>query len=297
MDIRNLTNSLGFMVKTIWREHGSDILSAAAAVGVGATAVLAVKNDRKARFHRTCDIEEKVRNGEVKTIGDYTKMDCFKATWKDYIPSVTCGVFTVGLIVGSDILNHKRQASLISAYALLQEGYSRYQNKVIDLYGMDTHDKVMNAIYAEEVEEDHAMWTENFCSRDTTEFGDDGSEQKHTFIEAYTGRKFIATLSRVHQAEYHLNRNFMFAGEACLNDFYEFLGLPKTDYGEAVGWSAYNGDLYWIDFNHKKEVLDDGFEYYVIDFVFSPCEGYFEEPEFDTGIGEPSTVGKEFDVR
>ena len=77
--------------------------------------------------------------------------------------------------------------------------------------------------------------------------------------------------------EYHLNRNFMFAGVIPLNDFYEFLGLEKTELGDAVGWSSCNGDIYWIDFNHHRLTLDDGMEIYVIDMVFEPTAEWMED--------------------
>ena len=82
---------------------------------------------------------------------------------------------------------------------------------------------------------------------------------------------------KVIQAEYHLNRNFMFAGVIPLNDFYEFLGLEKTELGDAVGWSSCNGDIYWIDFNHHRLTLDDGMEIYVIDMVFEPTAEWMED--------------------
>lgn len=74
-----------------------------------------------------------------------------------------------------------------------------------------------------------------------------------------------------------LNRNFMFAGVIPLNDFYEFLGLEKTELGDAVGWSSCNGDIYWIDFNHHRLTLDDGMEIYVIDMVFEPTAEWMED--------------------
>ena len=62
-----------------------------------------------------------------------------------------------------------------------------------------------------------------------------------------------------------------------LNDFYEFLGLEKTELGDAVGWSSCNGDIYWIDFNHHRLTLDDGMEIYVIDMVFEPTAEWMED--------------------
>ena len=74
-----------------------------------------------------------------------------------------------------------------------------------------------------------------------------------------------------------MNRNFMFQGIIPLNDFYEFLGLEKTEFGETVGWSSCNGDIYWIDFNHHKLTLEDGMEIFVIDMVFEPTAEWMED--------------------
>lgn len=96
-------------------------------------------------------------------------------------------------------------------------------------------------------------------------------------FNSFSQRYFESTIEKVIQAEYHLNRNFMFAGVISLNDFYEFLGLEKTELGDAVGWSNCNGDIYWIDFNHHRLTLDDGMEIYVIDMVFEPTAEWMED--------------------
>lgn len=84
-----------------------------------------------------------------------------------------------------------------------------------------------------------------------------------------------------------MNRNFMFQGVIPLNDFYEFLGLEKTEFGETVGWSSCNGDIYWIDFNHHKLTLEDGMEIFVIDMVLNrPPNGWkiFKSAKFTSRI-------------
>ena len=102
-------------------------------------------------------------------------------------------------------------------------------------------------------------------------------EVSRTFYDSFSQRYFESTIEKVIQAEYHLNRNFMFAGVIPLNDFYEFLGLEKTELGDAVGWSNCNGDIYWIDFDHHRLTLDDGMEIYVIDMVFEPTAEWMED--------------------
>ena len=81
------------------------------------------------------------------------------------------------------------------------------------------------------------------------------------------------------QAEYHLNRNFVMSGHLPVNDFYEMLGLSAIDGGEYVGWNCDDG-LYWIDFNHRKTVLDDGLEVYVIEMVWTPDTNWCDEEDF-----------------
>ena len=71
-------------------------------------------------------------------------------------------------------------------------------------------------------------------------------------------------------AEYHFNRNFTMRGYAFLNEFYEFLGLPMTEYGRIAGWSMSSG-IMWVDFEHRLIDNDDGgTACYSIDMVFPP---------------------------
>lgn len=69
------------------------------------------------------------------------------------------------------------------------------------------------------------------------------------------------------------------SGYLSVNDFYEMLGLSAIDGGEYVGWNCDDG-LYWIDFNHRKTVLDDGLEVYVIEMVWTPNTNCCDEEDF-----------------
>ena len=64
-----------------------------------------------------------------------------------------------------------------------------------------------------------------------------------------------------------------------VNDFYEMLGLSALDGGEYVGWNCDDG-IYWIDFNHRKTVLDDGLEVYIIEMVWTPDTNWCDEEDF-----------------
>ena len=138
------------------------------------------------------------------------------------------------------------------------------------MYGEETHNAIIDSIAKEKCSDVHITCS-GLISNSTLDF-ECGMEPEITriFYDSYSGRYFETSIGKVIQAEYHLNRNFMLCGVVSLNDFYEFLGLEKTDIGYEVGWSNYNGDIYWIDFNHVKTELDDGTEVFVIDMVFDP---------------------------
>ena len=190
---------------------------------------------------------------------------------KTYGPTVILAASTIACIFGAHAVTRKSQATLASAYTLLYSSYNEYKEKVKELYGEDAHQAVMEAIVKEKckkVELTAGGFTNGSLSIDEGYM----PEVVRTFYEPISERYFESTLSKVIEAEYHINRNFVLGAPITLNNFYEFLGLTPTDYGETVGWFV-SDDLYWIDFDHHTVALDDipnGMEVCVIYPVFEP---------------------------
>lgn len=88
------------------------ILTCIGAVGVVATAVLAVKATPKADGLIKADSR---RNHDGNPYAA-TKLEAVKSCWKCYIPAAATGVATIICIFGANTLNKKQQASLASAY-------------------------------------------------------------------------------------------------------------------------------------------------------------------------------------
>lgn len=244
------------------------ILSAMSVVGLAATTVLTAKATIKA--HGLIDAEP--------STDELTAKDTVKLVWKCYIPTAAVFVGTASCIIGSAILNKKQQASLASAYALMSASYNKYKDKVKELYGEETHEKIISSIAAEKVSKDHCITAEAFWRQTSLDFGNEDKDEEVTFylVDGFEdngiGRYFVSTVNRVLQAEYHLNRNF-FCGvwEANINDFYRLLGIKEIDGGDTIGWYLDDySDVYWIDFNHYKTIMDDGMEVCVIEIVNSP---------------------------
>lgn len=255
------------------RKYSPVALSCIASIGVIVTAFAAVKVTPKAVDLIHADSRKK-HDGDPYA---YSKKEAIVSAWKCYIPAVAIGASTIACIIGANALNKRQQAALTGAYALVRRSYNEYKDKLKELYGEDAHNAIVDSIVKEKCK-DISITSTGGWYNSTLDFGD-GMEPEitRTFYDAFSQRYFESTIEKVIQAEYHLNRNFMFAGTIPLNDFYEFLGLEKTEFGDTVGWSSVNGDIYWIDFNHHRLTLDDGMEIYAIEMVFEPTSDWMDD--------------------
>lgn len=206
------------------------ILTCIGAAGVVATAVLAVKATPKADSLIKAD-SRRNHDGDPYAA---TKLEAVKSCWKCYIPAAATGVATIICIFGANTLNKKQQASLASAYALVNRSYSDYKHKLKELYGEDAHKKIMESIAAEKSSMPPITATGGF-SNSSLEF-EDANEEQRLFYDSFSKRYFQATISQVLQAEYHINRNMVLGAFVTLNDFYDFLGISHIEGGDVVGW-------------------------------------------------------------
>ncbi len=228
----------------LWLKQASPtILSCAGVVGLIATTVTAVKATPEA-------IERIKYDSRFNHDGDsyaYTKLEAFKSAWRCYIPAVAIGVSTAACILGANTLNKRQQAALTSAYMLLNNAHKEFVKK-------DKDASVRKAII-----EDKA--------------NDISETEKSLFYEFNYGELFERDVIDVLSAEYKFNQQFVTKGYACLNDFYEILGLPKTEVGETLGWTR-DDDILWVDFEHELIEMEDGMECYIINMPEPPIPNY-----------------------
>ena len=240
------------------------ILTCVGAVGLVVTTVVAIKATPKAY--------EKIEQAKKEKGDDLTKLEVVKAAAPVYVPTILIGAGTLACMFGANVLNKRQQAALISAYTLIDNSYKEYKKKLVELYGEEVHQNVVDAIAAEKAEEMHI--TSDclcaICDMSTEDYSD-----PILFYDEYSHRYFEAPIEQVLMAEYHLNRNFVLRGYTTLNEFYEFLGIEQTKEGEVLGW-AVEDEFYWIDFNHRKTILDDGLECYIIETPYGPSSDFLE---------------------
>lgn len=251
-------NSLLNKSQTFLKRNSATILTFAGAAGVIATTVTAVKATPKAVRLLEQAKEEK---GE-----DLTKLEVVKIAGPAYVPATVIGVGTIACIFGANMLNKRNQASLMSAYALVDSAYKDYRKKVDELYG----DEAGAQIRAE-------------LAKDTYEENDDEKpvlleDGKRLYYDFYSKQYFEARPYDVQKAEYEVNRTLMMDDGVYLNEWYDLIGLKRLEHGDNFGWNtSTNMDAYWqtwIDFHHEKVVMDDGLECIIISFSQEPYPNF-----------------------
>ena len=253
--MNNLLNSS----KVFLKKNASTILTCVGAAGVVATGVMAAKATPKA-----LQLLEEAEKGKGEEL---TKVEKVKVAAPAYIPAVLVGASTIACVFGANILNKRQQAALMSAYALLDNSYKDYKKKVAELYGEEA-DKEVRAEIAKDKYTDEEI-----------ELKDDG---KQLYYDDYSGRYFEATAETLLRAENFVNRTLADTAGVFLNEYFEAVGLDRTDYGDYMGWSSC--EMYdmtwssWLEFYHEKVIMDDGLEVTIVKFGMEPTfdfENYY----------------------
>ena len=250
-------NSLLNKSQAFLKRNSATILTFVGAAGVVATTVTAVKATPKAMALLD---DAKKEKGE-----DLTRLETVKIAGPAYIPSMVIGVSTLACIFGANILSKRGQASLMSAYALIDNGYKDYRKKVDELYGEEASSEVRAGIAKDKYDENPVELV---------------NDDTRLYYDYYSERYFEATPYQVQKAEYEINRSLMMNDAVYLNEWYDHLELDRLDHGDDFGWNTCaNMEAYWqtwIDFHHEKVVMDDGLECIIISFMQDPVADFKE---------------------
>lgn len=236
--------------KRFVKKNSSTILTVLGAAGVVGTAVMAVKATPKAM--------ELIELAEEEKGEELTKWEKVQIAGPTYIPSILLGTVTITSIFGANLLSRRSQASLMSAYALLDHTHKEYKNKVKEMYGINADNDVRMEIAKDHYEEED-------------EYDDRYEDGKTLFYDEFSKRYYRVTKETQLRAEYEINKMLSQSGGASLNDYYNLLEIDRRDYGEFMGWSAAQMyEMYWDEwlyFHHTKVEMDDGMECYIVDYT------------------------------
>ena len=243
-------------------ENSPAILTAIGVAGTITTAFLAGKAAVKANDRILEDMVRRdmynTKHGE-RALEEPTPKEKFLLTWDCFIPPALTCTTTIAAIVLSNRIGTRRTAAMAAAYSLSERAFTEYKEKVYETIGKNKERKIQDEIAQDQV-------LRNPPRSDMIVVGSDV-----IFHEAFTGRYFRSNMEDVKQAVNRINHHMINNFSADLNDFYDFVGLDRTDMGDLLGWNS--DKLIELDFS---TIMDDQ-QRPAISFRYKipPREGYF----------------------
>jgi hypothetical protein len=182
-------------------------------------------------------------------------------TWKLYIPAVSVGCTTIACIILANRVGTRRAAALAAAYSLSEKALEEYKNKVVEKIGERKEQVVRDEIAQDRVNASPPVSREIIITGD----GD------VLCMDSYSGRYFKSNMEKIRKAENDLNWLIINEESASLTDFYDLIGLSKTDNSDDVGWNL--DKTFEIDFSGT---LAEGKPCMVVTFATFPKARYYK---------------------
>lgn len=224
-------------IQYLLKKHSTLIMTVVASGGVIVTTVLAVKATPKA--------QKLLKQATLSKGEPLTTIEKIKYGWKPYIGCGISCLATLGCIASIEYLNHQKQISLVSAYTILQNSFEQYRGNIKQICGDDVdllaRQEIVRARY-EGMDDPHMP------------------EDEEILFFDYQGMRFFwSSFHNVMAAEHKLLESLHARGYACLNEYYDYLGIPRLDYGYQLGWADYEScdpyNVHELEFNYEQTFM------------------------------------------
>lgn len=248
--------SLAKQVEKLAADNSPLILTAIGVTGTITTAVLTGKATIKAV--RLIDSEYQNNRNDA----DYVLEPKEKArlAWKLYIPPVAVGTLTVVSIIGANRIGTRRAAAMAAAYAVSQEAFNEYRDKVVEKIGDLKERNIRDDLAQDRV-------NKNPVENNTIVITNGGNVLCY---EQYTGRYFQSDMETLKKAQNDLNYQVNNSYYASLSDFYDLIGLERTTESDEVGWNS--NEL--LELHFSTTLAGDGRPCLAFEYRVVPIRGY-----------------------
>lgn len=147
-------------------------------------------------------------------------------TWKLWTPSLALAAISATCVIGANAVHAKRLAAIAGIYAITDNNFKEYQEKVGQMFGSTQPERVSEAVVEEHMAKTPATKSYIF----DTQQGDT------LFFDDLSGRYFLSDIETVRKAQNDLNNILYGDAWVSLNRLYELLELPTVSLGEDLGW-------------------------------------------------------------
>jgi len=253
---------LGILAKRAGKLAGDNtpaILTAIGVTGAITTAYLTGKASFKAAeilaLERNQFLEGHTED-EFEDIPFKEKMDL---VWKLYVPAAASAVLTVTAIISANHIGTRRAAALASAYSLSEKAYGEYKGKVLEKFGEKKEQTVRDELAQDKVNKTPSTKQEIILM-----------PHEVLCFDAFTGRYFKSDMETLRKAVNDINEQVINNTYAPLTDYYDLIGLARTDESDEIGWNT--DELLKVDYS--TTLSDDGRPCISITFSARPVRNY-----------------------
>ena len=261
MNMSNIVNSatktfhrVGFQIK----KHSPEILLVTGITGVVTSAVMACKATTKVdaiieESKKSIDtIHEGMTAGNICDV-EYTEEDGKKDLAIVYIqtgvkfaklygPSVLLGLTSIGCILASNNIIHKRNVALSAAYTAIDRSFKGYRSRVIERFGENMDRELRYNIKTQEVKEtvvDEETGKKKTVKSTVSVVDPNTYSDYARFFDEYCAgwtKDAEYNLMFLRQQQNYANELLKSRGHLFLNEVYDMLGIDRTKAGNIVGW-------------------------------------------------------------
>lgn len=234
-------------------EHSPEILTGIAVLGVGVTIISTVKAVPMAEdLKADAEIKKSDELGS-KELVELDMFESIKAQAKAYIPTAIAATATIACIIGSNRVNHARNAALAGAYVISERALANYKDSVSKIVGHDGLKMIKDAAAEKTVNENPK--TEDNTAKQSSPADRQfafGNTEEYWIYDSPSGRYFKASPEFIKQVENQANKLLLGSNWISMNDLYEMLGLEPTSIGDDLGWDVNGNGL--IDFHFGSTI-------------------------------------------
>lgn len=234
------------------------LLTAIGVVGTVTTAVFAGRAAIRADYRYEAEMNRRLGQADPPPFGNKERV---QLVWTCYIPPVISGTITIAAIVGANHLGSKRAAAVAAAYTISEKAFSEYRGKVVERIGQSKE---------QDIREDtaRAQIARNPQSESNVVLVGSGDV---LCCDLFSGRYFNSSVEALKKAQNDTNYEILHNSYASLTDFYEHIGISKTDYSDEVGW---NQDKL-LELEFSTVLAEDGRPCVAYRFQVYPIRGYY----------------------
>lgn len=242
-------------------ENAALIYTGVGVAGTVTTGVFAAKGGIEAeQIMARARIE---KTGQEENVFGLTLKEKTNLTWKCYIPAGLAAGSTIAAIVMLNRVGTRQTAAMAAAWAVSEKSFTEYREKVAETFGEKKEERVRDDVAQDRVTE---------ALKDSKEII--VMDGKSLVYDMWSGRTLESTMEDLKHAHNRLNAVMNSDGYVSLNEYYDFIGLPRIKSGDDVGWNSDSSKSRLVEISYSSVLTPDQKPAIAINFRVEPAKGF-----------------------